>query len=133
VGHARLHLLNRKLAVLMGLVALGLVLFLNVDSGRTPPRPPLAHGGGGPPSQTLAFAFSPDGTTIATIHEDGRVLLRRPPGSWRLKRFLNYRGFARALAFSPDSRFLALGGFEPGITLCDLSGEGTERPLNVTI
>ncbi len=70
----------------------------------------LACGEGNPREgvAALALAFSPDGTTIATIHTDGRVA-PRDPSKGRGLRFLGDRGYACALAFSPDGRHLALG------------------------
>src|SRR5215468_3565954 len=110
-GRARIPRVNRELAGLSGVAMIGLAWFSNLDSGRAPARVRLARGDGDPRAQTVAFAFSPDGMTIATTHEDGRVGLRSPAEGWSLQRFLADRGHARAVAFSPDGRLLALGGF----------------------
>ena len=40
---------------------------------------------------------------------------------------------AWAVAFSPDGRLLALGGFEPDIVLCYVRPGGEERPLSIPI
>jgi hypothetical protein len=78
VGRARLARVNRELAALIGLATIALAWFSNGDSNRapTPTRPRLARGSGDPRTNTIAFAFSPDGNMIATSHEDGHVALR---------------------------------------------------------
>src|SRR5262249_19856838 len=124
-GRARPSWVSREGTVLIGVAMIALAWLSNVDSGRAPPRMRLARGD--PATQTLAFAFSPDGTTIATTHSDERVALRSPTEGWSIQRFLGYRGFALALAFSPDGRSLALGGSEPDITMCALDAKGAER------
>jgi Tol biopolymer transport system component len=122
---------SRELAVLIGLAMIGLAVLPSPGPSRQPAQMRLARGD----SQTvnIAFAFSPDGKTIATTDADGRVALRSPTLGRSRQRFLNYGGVARALAFSPDGRHLALGGFEPGITLCDLSSNYAERPMKMAI
>src|SRR5262249_10846844 len=42
-------------------------------------------------------------------------------------------GHAWAVAYSPDGRSLALGGFAPDIILCDLELTGAERPMGIAI
>jgi WD40 repeat protein len=134
VGRARLPWVSREVAILIGAAMIGLVWLSTLDSGRAPARMRWARGEGDPRRHVtaLALAFSPDGTTIATIHTDGRVALR-DPSEGRGLRFLGYRGYAWSLAYSPDGRHLALGGFEPAITLCDLETEGAEDLLKIPI
>ena len=134
VGRARPSWVSREVAILIGAAMIGLAWLSTLDSGRAPARMRWARGEGDPRGRVtaLALAFSPDGTTIATIHTDGRVALR-DPSEGRGLRFLGYRGYACALAFSPDGRHLALGGFGPDITLCDLETEGAEDPLKMPI
>src|SRR5262245_36426098 len=133
VGRARRFRVNYGLAALIGVAMMGLAWFANLDSDPATPRLRLARGEGDPPAQALAFAFSPDGTTIATTHTDGRVALRSPTEGWSLQRLLDYRGFAWALAFSPDGRSLAVGGTEPDILLYDLNAGGAGHPLGIPI
>ncbi len=118
VGRARPSWVSRELAILIGVAMIGLAWLSTFDSGRTPAAMRLARGEGNPrgPVTALALAFSSDGTTIATIDTDGSVALR-DPSEGRGLRFLGYRGHAWTLAFSPDGRHLALGGFGPDVTL----------------
>jgi hypothetical protein len=104
VGPARLPAVSAELAALIGVGIIGLVWLSNVDSDPRPARMRLAPGDGDPRSLTMSFALSPDGTTMATIHEDGRVALRKTTGGDSLPRALGYSGKARAVAFSPDSQ-----------------------------
>jgi serine/threonine protein kinase/WD40 repeat protein len=79
-----------------------------------------------PQSKPLrAFLFSPDGRFIAWLGENGKLgLLRWESGAWVLKNPLRK---CSALAFSPDSRRVAVG-HEAWITCFDLStGEESRR------
>jgi WD40 repeat protein len=124
---------NYGLAALIGVAMLVLAWFATLDSGPAPPRLRMARGDGDPRARTTAFTYSPDGETIATTHEDGRVALRSPTEGWSLPRFLADRGHALAIAFAPDGKSLALGGDDPDITWCDLGSKGTGRPLGMSI
>jgi WD40 repeat protein len=132
VGRTRLPVVSRELAGVIGVI-FGLVWLSNFDSGRPPARMRLARGDGAPRSMTLAFALSPDGTTIATVHEDGRVALRSGALGASLPRVLGYRGAAQAVAFSPDSQVLAIGGKATGVMLWGVRTAGAERPLEIRI
>jgi WD40 repeat protein len=81
----------------------------------------------------LTFAFAPEGATIATVEGDGRVSLRDAVGSLSVPSFLDYRGFAWAIAFSPDCRSLAVGGYPPDILLYEFRAGGAGRPLGMPI
>ena len=54
--------------------------------------------------QVTSFAFSPTGKQIATTNTAGRVTLRAEEGRWQIERFLDFPGYATAVAFSPDGR-----------------------------
>jgi WD40 repeat protein len=119
------------MAVLIGAVMIGLVWLLDGEPGREPAPMRLVRGD--PQTQAIALAFSPEGTTIATIPSEGRVALRSPIAGWSLPRYLGDHGHSRAVAFAPDGRSLALGGTEPGLLVCDLGPEGAERPVKIPI
>jgi WD40 repeat protein len=81
----------------------------------------------------LAFAFAPDGATIATIQMDGRVPLRDAAGGAGAPSLLEHHGFALALAFSPDGRSLAVSGAESDLVLHDVRAGGAGHPLGMPI
>ncbi len=71
--------------------------------------------------ETASFALSPTGDRIATTNTAGRVMLRAAEKGALSERFLNFPGYAKAVAFTPDGRFLAAVGLAPAICLWDLS------------
>ena len=118
IGTSRLPWWSRRVIGLL-LLALVVLPWLPIAGPTSDARPAgrvrgVGHGA------ILDFAFAPDNETIATIQMDGRVALRERRGRWERPSFLDYRGFALALAFSPDGRSLAVGGSEPDIRLYDL-------------
>ena len=98
-------------------------------SDPTPAR--RIRGAGDIAIQTLAFA--PDGRTIATIQTDGRVALRRVTGDAGDPSFLDHRGHAVGLAFSPDGRSLAVGGSERDVLMYDVGARGAAHPARMPI
>lgn len=87
------------------------------------------------------LAFSPDGQTLASsilnhnakVDEyprlDCEIALRKMPGGEEVKPIRMAKGLVRALAFSPDGRFLATaGGAEQEVVLRDLQREGDDDP-----
>jgi WD40 repeat protein len=77
------------------------------------------------------FAISPDGQTIATVDDRGRVRLRPAVEGGGMERTLADLG--RFVAFSPDGHRLAIAGEEPDVLLCDLDREGRGRPLGIPV
>ena len=115
--------------LLLGVIVLPWLPILRPPSDATPAR--RVRGIGDAP--IVAFAFAPDGETIATLQADGRVALRDAAGGMSANSFLGYRGLARAMAFSPDGRSLAVGGSESDILLYDLRSGGAGHPLGMPI
>jgi WD40 repeat protein len=65
-----------------------------------------------------SLAISPDGSTVAAGKKGGRVFLWQLP-KWEMKQLNGHRGWAVALAFTPDSKRLWSGAFD-GIRYWDL-------------
>ncbi len=124
VGRVRVWLLSWGLKSLIPVSIFGLVWL----SSEAPTPMRLAQGK--PGVLTLGFAFSWDGKTLATTDSEGRVALREIQNGWGLVRFLDYRGLAKGVAFSPNGRFLTLAGVGPDVFVFDLVSGGTRRLRN---
>ena len=74
-----------------------------------------------PSIQSTSLAISPAGDQMATTDAAGRVTLRSFKGWEQIERSLNFPGYARVAAFSPDGRSLAAAGIARGVYLWDLS------------
>ncbi|SBW26550.1 hypothetical protein FDG2_4964 [Candidatus Protofrankia californiensis] len=85
----------------------------------------------GPADAVRSLAFSPDGHTVATGSDSGKitfwdVALRRPRGS----PLAGHRAAIQSLTFSPDGRTLASGGLDGATRLWDAaSGQPIGQPL----
>jgi WD40 repeat protein len=130
-GRTRVSLLNRAIAglLLLGVIVLVWLYHRNPASDIVPMRLVRGESGG----LTLGFAFSPDGTMIATTHDDGRAAIRDVKDGWSLGRFLDYHGYTHDPTFSPGGRYLALAGGETDILVFDLPSGGARRPLNTPV
>src|SRR5262249_43163008 len=130
-GIARFRMWSRERIglLLLALIVLPWLPICGPPRDLTPAR--RVRGVGDP--AILAFAFAPDGATIATIQADGRVALQDVAGGGGAHAFLDHRGFALALAFAPDGRSLAVDGAEPDILLYDVGARGPGHPLRMPI
>src|ERR1041384_5653778 len=66
----------------------------------------------GPGEKTmLSAAFSPDGKTIATGHQDDLVRLWDARNGQLLRELSGQHHYVEALAYSPDGKLIATGGY----------------------
>ena len=130
-GHSTLSLFNCRLAglLLVSAIALAWCSRLGLTCGPDVGSETRTASD----ASTIAYTFSPDRQTIATTDTSQRAALWRSVDGGCVRRFLETRGHAWAVAFSPDGLSLALGGVEPDIILCDLKPGGAERPLGLPI
>src|SRR5262249_5745675 len=62
------------------------------------------------PTDLYCVAFSPEGTTCATGHQDGAIHLWDPVTGQSRKILTGHKLPVYALAYSPDGKYLASGG-----------------------
>ena len=74
-----------------------------------------------PVKAPIALAWSPQGSQLAALSEDGRVALF-PAADFRDQESRVLAGAASALAFSPDGRWLALGDMSGKVRLLETQG-----------
>jgi WD40 repeat protein len=129
-GRAKLGLLSREQVVL--LLSGAILLAWLVAPAPVPEGGRMRLVRGEPGAKVLALAFAPDGQSIATVHTDRRVLLRQVDDPLTI-RSLDFPGLPKALAFSADGRFLAVGGIEPDIRWFDLKTPEPGRCLGMPI
>ena len=84
-------------------------------------------------AQTTSCAFSPTGVHIATTNTAGHVTLRTSRGGWHTERLLDFPGFPRSVALSPDGQSLAVAGSRPGVCIWDLTSSSREPAATVAL
>ena len=94
------------------------------DEVRTWDIPPAASWSGakrlGEHGRSVAgLAFSPDGRTLVSAGDDGKLNLWDVAGGRLVKTLEPHRERWRAVAFSPDGATLAAAGFDHGLVLWD--------------
>jgi WD40 repeat protein len=77
------------------------------------------------------LVFSPDGNTIAALDHCGRVWLQLTTNRAIPAQLLDGLVGGRCMAFSPNGRFLAVGGQNPDVMLYDLDQGGPGQPLGI--
>jgi WD40 repeat protein len=99
--------------------------------GATPPELAVQRARGHFGVVIQRFEISPDGRTIATVDDRGRVRLRPAVETGGIERTLDAPG--SVVTFSPDGHRLAVGAEEPDVILCDLDRPGRGRPLGIPV
>jgi WD40 repeat protein len=103
--------------IVTALFVLANLSYLNLEQEGARPR--IVRGT--PGVQIVSFALSPTGKKMATTNTAGQVALRTLDDGWQIERLLEFPGFAKAVAFSPDGESIAVVGYAPIICLWDLS------------
>jgi WD40 repeat protein len=80
-----------------------------------------------------SIALGPEGRIIAATDERGRVRLRPVVTDGGIDREIDIRSYARVVSFSPDGRYLAVGGDGADVVLCDLVRGGPGRLLEIPV
>ena len=78
---------------------------------------------------TLALAYSPDGSTLASAGDDAMVELRDVASGRVIRRLEGHRDAVSCLAFSPDGRTLATGSYDRTVKLWEV--ESGREKLNL--
>ena len=78
-------------------------------------------------SPIVSLAFAPDGQSIATTDEAGQATLWQAADVWAPVRTLDFSARAAIVRFSPDGRYLALGGDDVRVRVWD-PAEGDHQP-----
>jgi WD40 repeat protein len=121
----KLLVLGRVLLCLIGAVFVVEVSFVDRNPAQEDSRMWSVEGEGG--VGTTSLAVSPTGSLIATTDTTGRVSLLNEAIRWPREKLADFPGHATSVAFTPDGRFLAIGGIGFGVGLWDREREGNER------
>ena len=131
MGSSKLRIFDLRLLGSIAVVLITVMTLANPEPAQKLAGSRIARGELG--AQVMSFAISPTSSQIATTNTAGRVTLRAAETGWQIERLLDYPGYARAVAFSPDGRSLAAGGIEPGVCLWDLSSPKCEPTRTIVI
>jgi WD40 repeat protein len=121
----------------MGLILVALILSAWFS---VPDREPVEEADrmqlipGLPGVQNMSLAVSPTGLSIATSDTAGGLTLwNNQDGYWAPERILPFDRYVQRAVFSPDGRFLAIGGIREGLILRDLRPDSKMQILPVPI
>jgi WD40 repeat protein len=128
---SRLPIFDVRLIGAIAAAMIAVAKLSNPDPGQKLARSQVARGEVG--VQVTSLAFSPTGKHIATTNTAGRIALRAQEGGWRIERFLEFPGFASAVAFSGDGQLIAAAGKPAGIYLWDLKDSQNEPAKDLMV
>ncbi|SEC84698.1 serine/threonine-protein kinase [Streptomyces melanosporofaciens] len=133
----------------VGILVLAVVLIAVYLPGSSPDRgpsypyrsfePTAAIGPTGQSRDTEGMAFSPDGKTLATNSDDGKVRLwnvadRKPRATFIQRDSVGNDGFGgRSVTFSPDGKLLAATNMTGWLTMWDVAEHRQVRFLGTTV
>jgi WD40 repeat protein len=129
-----LRVLFLDVRALGAIAAVMLALVMLPKSAHSPDHiAPSKIARGMPGVQIWSFALSPSGKQLATANSAGRVTLRAQNTEWQTERSLDFPGFARAVAFSPDGRSVAAVGDGHGVRLWNLASSRREPDMLINV
>ena len=131
VGRPEFRRLTRVRIALLLALAIGLAWLPRFDP--PPEGLPMRRARGDVAVPIRRLAFSPDGRTLATTDERGRVRQLTEADGLALDRKLDGAGHARVVAFAPDGASLAIGRDEPDVLLYGTDLESRGRPLGLPV
>ena len=120
----RRHLCDVRFLAAVALVLIALARLAGPEPAQKLAPSQIAQGEQG--TQLTSFAYSPTGEYIATSNTKGWVTLRARANGWQIERSLDFPGFARSAAFSPDGRFLAVVGISRHLCVWDLKSSSSQ-------
>ena len=130
VGRPRPRLLTARRVAVVVAAAAGLPWLPLPEA--VPEVRPMQLARGRPGASIVTSAMSPDGRLVAAVDDRGMVVLRPVDEDGGLGRRVEVPGFARAVAFAPDGRRLAVGREQTGVVIRDLErGEVGRVPGNL--
>jgi hypothetical protein len=97
------------------------LILIDVDEGRVEDE--IASKG------VVSAAFSPDGSVLAMVDENGLMLLRSADGREPSGPLVDLGGIAEALAWRPDGKLIAVARAWGGLVLVDPESGEVSRPL----
>jgi len=124
-GRVKIPVFSRGLVCVVGVAFVGLATFGSGDLCRE--DAPLRFAAGEAAVQTTSLSVARTGSLIATTDSNGRAALWDRERGWNLERFLDYQGYATSVVFSPDGRFLAIGGIWSPVALRKLGSDGVDQ------
>jgi WD40 repeat protein len=118
------HLCDVRFLAAVALVLIALARLAGPEPAQKLAPSQIAQGEQG--TQLTSFAYSPTGEYIVTSNSKGWVTLRARANGWQIERSLDFPGFARSAAFSPDGRFLAVVGISRHLCIWDLKSSSSQ-------
>ena len=98
---------------------------IKIEANLPPPSPM------GPTNATRAVAFSPDGSTLATGNEDGKVRFWNTKSAALEQTLTGQGGAVSSLAFSPDGKVLVSGSIGKHVLIWDAETGALKQTIEI--